>query len=115
MNLSKLRKDRSGIVFVTVLVIIMVMMIMTVSIISLNVTQVKVTEDDVRRIQAEMLAQGAVNYYYADQQMKTPTGVIVSQVNMQKNTFSIPPPNLDTTANSGKVFNTLSLTINVDF
>ena len=65
MNITKIKNDQSGIIFVTVLVIIIVMMVVTVSIISMNVSQVSVTEKDTRRIQAEILAQGTVDYITA--------------------------------------------------
>ncbi len=67
MDITKVRHNRSGVIFVTVLVIIIVMMVVTVSIISMNVSQVSVTERDVRRIQAEIKAQGMVDYLAAQQ------------------------------------------------
>ena len=73
MNILRVKEDRSGIVFVTVLVIIIVMMIATVSIISMNVSQVQVTEKEVKRIQAEMMSQGALNLYHAAKQMDETT------------------------------------------
>ena len=78
MNLLKIKNNQSGIVFVTVLVIIIVMMVLTVSIISMNVTQVQVAEVEVKRIEAEMWAQGTLNYFHADQQLPTPTDAVTT-------------------------------------
>ncbi len=65
--LRQLCANNRGIIFVTVLMIIIAMMILTVSIISLNVTQAVNTQGEIRRIQAEYLALGAVPYFYANQ------------------------------------------------
>lgn len=65
--LRQLRQNDHGVVFVTVLMIIFVMMILTVSIVSLNVTQVLRTSGEVKHMQAEYLALGAIPYLYANQ------------------------------------------------
>jgi len=58
--LRQLRQNERGVVFVTVLMIIIVMMALTVSIVSLNVTQVTRTAGEVKHVQAEHLALGAI-------------------------------------------------------
>lgn len=65
--LRQLRENEKGVVFITVLVIILVMMTLTVSIISMNVTQTVSTEAEIRRIQAEVLALGALPYTFSNQ------------------------------------------------
>lgn len=82
MNIQKLRTNNSGIIFVTVLVLLVVMIVVTISIVSMNVSQVMVTESEVKRIQAEMLAQSAVDYFNATQQINgvTPNSTTFSQI-----------------------------------
>jgi len=62
--LRNLKRNKKGIVFVTVLMIIIVLMILAISVISLNVSQVLVTENEVRRLQAEVIALGALAKIY---------------------------------------------------
>lgn len=62
--LRLLHKNNQGVVFVTVVLIILAMMILTVSVVSLNVTQVLRTSGEVKNIQAQYLAQGAIPYLY---------------------------------------------------
>jgi len=64
--LRNLKNNENGIVFVTVLMIVVVIMTITVGIISLNVSQVTFTEQEVQRIKTEMLAQGMVAYVYSN-------------------------------------------------
>ena len=74
--LRQLRQNERGVVFVTVLMIIIVMMALTVSIVSLNVTQVTRTAGEVKHVQAEYLALGAIPYLYANQWTSSPDNVI---------------------------------------
>ncbi len=64
--LKDLKKNSHGIVFVTVLVIIIVMMVLVISILGMNTTRVMVSEDEIRRIQAETLAMGMTSYAFAN-------------------------------------------------
>ncbi|MBF0523381.1 MAG: hypothetical protein HQL24_10055 [Candidatus Omnitrophica bacterium] len=61
-NLKTLKNNEDGMVFIVVIAIIMAMMILVISIISVNTSQVTSTESEVRRIQAEILAAGALDY-----------------------------------------------------
>ena len=70
--LRKLKDNRQGLVLVTVLVIVMVMLVLTVTMLSLNVSQVMTAENEVKRIQAENLAIGALSYTFSNQ-MITPS------------------------------------------
>ena len=74
--LRQLRNSDRGVVFVTVLMIIIVMMILTVTIVSLNVTQVMRTSGEIKHVQAEYLAMGAVPYLYANQWTLAPDNMI---------------------------------------
>ena len=64
---TKIIKSEKGVVFITVLMIIMVMMILAISIISISVGQVMISEKQVKRLQAEMVASGALGKYFASQ------------------------------------------------
>ena len=83
-----IKNSKSGMVFVTVLVIIIIMMIVTVSIMSMNVSQVMVSEGEIKRIQAEMLAQGVLNTFYADQALTSPQNMVLLEDNVGSRGFS---------------------------
>lgn len=68
----RLNENKHGFVFVTVLMIILVMMVLTISVMSLNVSQVKSTEGEVRRLQAEALTSAALAQQYAYQNINNP-------------------------------------------
>ena len=68
----RLKENKHGFIFVTVLMIILVMMVLTISVMSLNVGQVKSTEGEVRRLQAEVLTSGALAQQYASQNIDNP-------------------------------------------
>ncbi|HNV23638.1 MAG TPA: hypothetical protein PLH56_01335 [Candidatus Omnitrophota bacterium] len=65
LRIKKISNNEKGVVFILVISIIMVMMILTISILSINTSQVVSTEEEVRRIQAETLAMGAMEYVVA--------------------------------------------------
>ena len=69
----KLKENKNGFIFVTVLMIILVMMVLTISVMSLNVSQVKSTEGEIRRLQAEVLTSGMLAQQYASQNISNPT------------------------------------------
>ena len=68
--------NNDGVVFVTVLAVIITMMVLAVSIIGLNVSQTLVTEREVKRIKAELLAMGALSYTFANQMSDSPGNAI---------------------------------------
>ena len=68
-----LKKNKNGVVYITVLMITIVMMVLTLSIISLNVSQVTSSEKEVKRIKAETLAQGLVAYGFSKAQVEYPS------------------------------------------
>ena len=61
------KTNEKGVVFITVLAIIIITMILTISIISLNVSQVMVTEREARRIVAEQFCKGCMEMLIANQ------------------------------------------------
>ena len=66
--LRELKKNKNGVVYITVLMITIVLMVLTLSIMSLNVSQVTSSEKEIKRIKAEALAQGMVAYVYTKAQ-----------------------------------------------
>ena len=61
----KRRKREEGVVFVLVLGVIMTLMVLVVSLMSVSVSQVSSSEDEVRRLQAEVLGEGWLGYTLA--------------------------------------------------
>jgi len=74
--IKELKKDKQGIVFITVLIIILVTMVLAISALSLNVSQVKSTENELKYIQAEVLSDGALFQILTDQFSATPSTTI---------------------------------------
>jgi hypothetical protein len=64
--LRQLAKN-DGIVFVSILMVIMVIMTITIGMISLNVSQVRFSESEVRRVKSELIAHGLMAYVFANQ------------------------------------------------
>ena len=65
--LRDLKKNNEGIVLVSVLMIIIVMLVLSTTMLSLNISQVMTTETEIKRIQAETLAMGALSYAFFNQ------------------------------------------------
>ena len=60
--LKNLSNNNRGIVFVTVLMIIIIMTLLSINILSVNISQALIQEQEVTRIESEMLAMGALGY-----------------------------------------------------
>jgi hypothetical protein len=69
------KSSSKGVVLITVTVMIMVLMVLTISIMSLNLSQATISEDEVRRVQAEALAYGALSYTLALENAPGPVDV----------------------------------------
>ena len=110
--LRQLRQNERGVVFVTVLMIIIVMMALTVSIVSLNVTQVTRTAGEVKHVQVEHLALGAIPYLYANQWTASPDNTITYTETLDGTLFTV-VANLSGPGLGG--YNTNSLSINVTY
>jgi hypothetical protein len=93
-NMVRMFREQSGVVFITVTVIIMVLMVLTVSIMSLNLSQATISEDEVRQVQAEMLAYGGLSYVLAQgasQQTLTPDLYPLPPESVGGHTFTVTP------------------------
>ena len=63
-----LKKDnQNGVVMITVLMMSIVLMTLTVSVLSMNVNQALISEQEIKRTQAEILARGALSLTIAEQ------------------------------------------------
>ncbi len=88
----RVKKDESGVVFITVTVIVMILMVLTVSIMSLNLSQATISEDEVTRVQAEMLAYGGLAYVIANQQQSpAPALGALPTENLGGHAFTVTP------------------------
>lgn len=87
--LRQLKDKEDGVVIVTVLIILLVMMTLTISMISMNVNQTLVSEDEVRRIQAEVLTIGGLSLLYANQISSSPGSQIINSITLDNIVFDI--------------------------
>ena len=61
-------RDKSGVVLITVVVIILLILMLVASILSINVSQVILTEDEYKRLQNQLLADSTLALVYAEMQ-----------------------------------------------
>ena len=79
--LRELKKNETGIVMVTVLALSIMMAVMALGVLSLNVSQVKMDEQQVDRIKAQQLALGAWAVAYSNMtQGGSTNNMILSEV-----------------------------------
>ena len=67
VSLKKLRNDNSGVIMVTVLVMVLIMTVVAIGILGVNISQVSTSESVVDSIRAEQLAIGAFYQYHQRQ------------------------------------------------
>jgi len=70
--LKDLKNNEHGVVFVTVLIVIITTMVLAVSVLSLNISQIKSAENELRYIQAKVLADGGLVQILSTQFVGTP-------------------------------------------
>jgi hypothetical protein len=85
----ELKNNERGIIFVTVLIIIIIAMVLAVSVLSLNISQVKSTEDELRYIQAKILSDGGLARILVSQFSSSPSNVITYSETLGNITFNI--------------------------
>ena len=64
LSLRKIRQDNSGVIMVTVLVLVLVMSVVAIGILGVNISQVSTSQSVVDTIKAEQLAMGAFYQYH---------------------------------------------------
>ena len=87
--LRELKNNQRGIILITVLLIVIVMMIVTVTVISLNISQVQTSENEVRRLQAEILSMGGMYYTTLNQVSNSAGNVLIYSETLNNTTFLI--------------------------
>jgi len=87
--LKELKNNNRGVVFVTVLIIIIVSMVLTVSVLSMNISQVKSAEDELKYIQAQVLADGGFARIFASQFSAAPLNGIPYSETLGNSTFTV--------------------------
>ncbi len=87
--LRQLKKNDKGIVFVTVLAMIIVLMVMAISVISINVSQSVNTEGEIKRIEAEVYAMGALAKTFAIQMSNAPVNEWTDSATMNGVQFTV--------------------------
>ncbi|MCK5081472.1 MAG: hypothetical protein KAR31_01065 [Candidatus Omnitrophica bacterium] len=110
----ELKDNNRGIIFVTVLIIIMVAMVLAVTVLSLNISQVKSSEDELRHIQARILSEGGLAQMLVSKFSGTPVNLITYTETLGNTTFTI-VANIDTTGASPIGSNSIPLDIDVTF
>ncbi|MCA9392770.1 MAG: hypothetical protein KC897_06210 [Candidatus Omnitrophica bacterium] len=60
--------DNQGVVLITVVVIILLILMLVTSIISMNVSQILLSEDEYKRLQNQVLAEATLNLVYGEMQ-----------------------------------------------
>jgi Tfp pilus assembly protein PilX len=104
--------NTGGFVFVTVLTIVIVMMIVAVSILSMNISQTMVTEKEIDRIQAEVLAAGAVSYALTEKNNDPNSDSKTITQQIDQNTFSV---TTSITNDSSGPFDTQPMKVEVNY
>ena len=111
--LKNLKKNEQGVVFVTVLIVILTTMVLAVSALSLNISQIKSTENELKYIQARTLADGGLFQILSTQFVGTPITSNTYTETVGDTTFTIES---DITAGAGPVgSNSIPLDIVVTF
>ena len=110
---KQIKNNERGVVFVTVIMIVMVLMVLTISVLSLNMSQVTSTEQEVKRIQAELIAMGGLRYMFALQQNATALNDVHIPIQLGDFDFDV-YINLDAGLNAG-IFNTDQLNVTVTY
>jgi len=87
--LKELKNNDHGVVFVTVLIVIITTMVLAVSALSLNISQIKSTENELKYIQAKVLSDGGLVRIISSQFSATPVNTINYPETVGDTTFTI--------------------------
>ena len=113
--LRDLKKNNRGIIFVTVLIIIIVSMILAISVLSLNISQVKSVENELKSVQAKLLADGGLAIMVVNQMSGSPgNGQILFSETSGNTTYDV-TATVDGGGASPGDYTSVPLTIDVAF
>ena len=87
--LKDLKSNNNGVVFFTVLIFVIVTMILAISALSLNISQIKNTENELKYIQDELLYDGALARFLINQFSSSPSNTITYTETVGNTTFTI--------------------------
>lgn len=108
----KIKNNKEGVVFVTVIMIIIVMMVLAISAISMNITQMNVLEKEIKSVQSEAIAYGALARMYGIQQTAGADPTLTYSEVLGNTTFTVTADIID---NDSGYDDTDSLNINVGY
>ena len=111
---KELRNNNRGIIFVTVLIIILIAMVTAISVLSLNISQIKSSENELRYIQAKILAEGGLAQMLINKLSGAPGDIITYSETLGNTTFTI-VANIDTTGSGPIGSNSVPFNIDVTF
>lgn len=86
---KQLKYNDRGVVFVTVLIIIIVAMVLAVNVLSLNISQVTSTEEELKYIKAKVLADGGLAQILISQFSGAPTNTLTFSETLDNITYTI--------------------------
>ena len=87
--LKNLKRNKQGVVFITVLIIIIVTMVLAVTALSLNISQIQTAENELRYIQGKTIADGAFARLFVSQFTAAPATTILDVEILGNTTFAI--------------------------
>ena len=87
--LKDLKNNEKGVVFVTVLIIIVISMVLAVNILSMNISQVTSSEEELKMIQAGILKDGVLAQFYVNQFANSAANSFTYQETMGNTTFTV--------------------------
>jgi hypothetical protein len=111
--LKNIKNNERGVIFVTVLIIIIVSMVLAVSVLSLNISQVKNSEDELKYIQAKTLAEGGLAQFLTGQW--SGTNAVSFSETLGNTTFTIISNFYTSGSALNQTYNSLPLSIGVSF
>ncbi|MBN1869614.1 MAG: pilus assembly PilX N-terminal domain-containing protein [Candidatus Omnitrophica bacterium] len=111
----ELRNNKQGMIFVTVLIIIVVAMVLAVTILSLNISQVKSSEDEFKHLQAKLLAEGGLAIMLINRLSGPPGDGEISYTETLGNTTYTIVSNVDSSSTAPVGYSTNPFTIDVTF
>ncbi len=110
--LRQLKRNKQGVVFITILTVILGLMILLVGFMSLNVSQVMITEKEIDSIQAEIVGLGALGRALVSQMSATPANLITYNQMIGQKTFDII---ITRDTSGGGISGTDMLSVTVDY
>ena len=106
------RPNQKGFIFVTVLMMITVMIIIAVTMLSMNVSQALITDREAKKIQAELLATGAIHYALAQKESAPEQSSVTLHHRLDESPFDVKTEIKDD--NKG-IYDTQSLKVEIDY